>query len=644
MTVGLKIHIEPLPEGMWADGKRVDAFEAVYRRCYPQLVDLCRRSLCGRGDPEAVAQEAFVRAWSSLDRFSGARPFWPWVATIARRLCIDHRRRLERENLHLHVAAAINERDTAAPDEVLEIDEDYRSVLTALQRLKPSEQRVITLRDVNGWTYDEIARFEGVTVESIRGSLKRARASLRKSFAKVAAGAPVAVPIRSWQSLRARLWRSVGSAQRHVGLAGRADAVSQLAVGIAAAVVALGAVVPAPSTGVRGKTEDGLALSAPAVANEAALDADAQVPGTTGGSSASADGARPAPSASPTGSSPGSLLLDDGVQVPEDAVVTEITYSPSYQRDGTVFVSGTAARNCPHVTCPVLFRSHDRGASWHRLQGTGLVGGNVLLPPTYPADPRIFVAANNLLQVSTDDGASFSGIAPVGGASAISPTFPDDGRILLGQAPGWEYRDDLEAMRPSGLVTGSTALSAIPVFSPAYGDDATVFVGGTAPTVGGTQVSAVFRCVDGFCRPTPARLTGPAGPPSIAVSPDVADDGLVLAWRGRSLFRSSDTGESFEPVALPAPGVVRSVAIDRRYGIVVAVRDVAGSTVTGALLRSVDGGRTWSVLAEGPLARGVESVAVLPDGRLLAGVASTGGGGLWCSLDGGVSWSRRCGS
>ena len=71
-----------MPEGMWADGRRVEAFEEMYRRCYPRLVDLCRRALCGRGDPEAVAQEAFARAWASLDRFSGARPFWPWVATL----------------------------------------------------------------------------------------------------------------------------------------------------------------------------------------------------------------------------------------------------------------------------------------------------------------------------------------------------------------------------------------------------------------------------------------------------------------------------------------------------------------------------------------------------------------------------------
>jgi RNA polymerase sigma-70 factor (ECF subfamily) len=168
---------------MWSESSRVDAFEEMYRRCYPHLVELCRRYLFRGGDPEAVAQEAFVRAWRSLDRFSGVRPFWPWLATIARRLCVDSRRRLDRETSRLYVQAVVCGQQLPLPEERVEIDEECRSALRALDRLKPSERHVITLRELNGWSYDEIARFEGVSVESIRGSLKRARASLRRTYA-----------------------------------------------------------------------------------------------------------------------------------------------------------------------------------------------------------------------------------------------------------------------------------------------------------------------------------------------------------------------------------------------------------------------------------------------------------------------------
>ncbi|HEX2039381.1 MAG TPA: RNA polymerase sigma factor [Acidimicrobiales bacterium] len=170
---------------MWGAERKAAAFEELYRRCYRPLVDLCRRTLCGRGDAEAIAQEAFERAWTSIDRFTDTRPFWPWVATIAKRLCVDHRRRLERENAHRHIEAESCRHRATPPDETVEVWDDYRSARLALKELRPYEQRIIELRDVQGWSYDEIARLEGVTVEAIRGSLKRARASLRKSFARL---------------------------------------------------------------------------------------------------------------------------------------------------------------------------------------------------------------------------------------------------------------------------------------------------------------------------------------------------------------------------------------------------------------------------------------------------------------------------
>lgn len=180
------MHFQSLPDCMWTDEHRADTFEELYRRSYAQVVELCRRTLCGHGDPEAVAQEAFERAWISLHRFSKAKPFWPWVATIARRLCIDNRRRLERQTSNLHIEAGVCEQHASPPDELVEVEEDQRSVVLALQTLRPAEQRIVTLRDVKGWSYDEIAKYEGMTTEAIRSSLKRARASLRQSFATIA--------------------------------------------------------------------------------------------------------------------------------------------------------------------------------------------------------------------------------------------------------------------------------------------------------------------------------------------------------------------------------------------------------------------------------------------------------------------------
>lgn len=631
---------------MWADGKRVDAFEEMYRRCYPQLVDLCRRTLYGQGDPEAIAQEAFVRAWGSLDCFSGARPFWPWVATIARRLCIDHRRRLYRESAHLHVAATVDERLPVLPDEALETEEDYRSVLVAMRQLKPAEQRVITLRDLNGWSYEEIARFEGVTVESIRGSLKRARASLRRSFAKVVAGAPAGLAWRRWTGLRARVAGRTATMPAPFAEAGQSGLVAQVALAMAAAAIALGA--PASET-VRP-----LGVGSTAVVGAGGVDLEVAAPDTGSPSVPDDATAGTSDAASFSGTVPGDVhpqpaggplrgLLADGADTPEGVVFSEFAKSPSYERDGTVFAVGTAAATCPNLTCPVLFRSTDRGATWVRLPATGFTGGSILLPPTFPADPRLFVAANNVLQVSNNGGLSFASVAPVGGAAAISPTFAEDHRILLGQAPGWEYRDDLGAMYPSGTVTGSTSLFASPRFSPNYALDGTVFVGGTTPGPTGQAESAVFRCVHRSCTTTGSKLAGVIGTPELAISPRIADDHAVFAWRGDRLYKSSDDARTFAPVALPIPGYVRSVSFGDDGSVWAGVIWIEGGATVGGVLRSTDAGRTWHVVgADTALRHGVETVVALPSGRVLAALAPAGGQGLLCSDDAGATWHRRC--
>src|SRR5947207_2937859 len=178
METALEFFIERLPddEPGW-DG--AESFSYLYRRSFPPLVDYCRRQLHGSGDAEDIAQEAFSHAWASWDRYSSARPFWPWVATIARRLCIDQHRRNSTADSHRDAAVAgLAPSPNRSPDEIIELADEHRLGLRALKSLPPSQQRIIGMRDLEGWSYDDIAAFEGVTVESVRGSLRRARGAL----------------------------------------------------------------------------------------------------------------------------------------------------------------------------------------------------------------------------------------------------------------------------------------------------------------------------------------------------------------------------------------------------------------------------------------------------------------------------------
>src|SRR5438105_15769937 len=105
-----------------AGDDRHERFAELYATHFRPLVAFCRRQLGGAGDPEELAQEAFLRAWASWDRYAPTRPFWPWVSTIARRLCIDQGRR--RHRAMVRGGAPTEDVPPSEPDEaILAVDE-----------------------------------------------------------------------------------------------------------------------------------------------------------------------------------------------------------------------------------------------------------------------------------------------------------------------------------------------------------------------------------------------------------------------------------------------------------------------------------------------------------------------------------------
>src|SRR5947209_464124 len=194
------------------------------------LVAFGPRQLRAEGDAEALAQEAFLRAWASWDRYSTTRPFWPWVSTIARRLCIDHGRQQQRAR-----ARGIPTEDVAPtePDEAILALDEYAWARAALAALQPNQQRVLQLREVDRWSYDRIASHEGVSVEAVRGSLKRSRQALRAAYLRLADWTPVVVVLAAARGIGRRLSDQARRTHMAVAVGGFSDrTVNVLAVAV----------------------------------------------------------------------------------------------------------------------------------------------------------------------------------------------------------------------------------------------------------------------------------------------------------------------------------------------------------------------------------------------------------------------------
>ncbi|MBV8236595.1 MAG: sigma-70 family RNA polymerase sigma factor, partial [Acidimicrobiia bacterium] len=228
------------PESRWPGpdpdpAERADHFAELYGAHFRPLVAFCRRRLGPGGDAEGMAQEAFLRAWASWDRYAPTRPFWPWVSTIARRLCIDQGRRTRRAQGHAAVPA--EEVPPPEPDEAILALDEYEWARAALAALLPNQQRVLRLREVDRWSYDRIASYEGVTVESVRGSLKRSRQALRAAYLRLAEWNPVVVVMAAARGLARRLSNQAHRTHMAAAVSGM---LSDRAVNLVAVAVAVG--------------------------------------------------------------------------------------------------------------------------------------------------------------------------------------------------------------------------------------------------------------------------------------------------------------------------------------------------------------------------------------------------------------------
>ena len=162
------------------------AFEDLYLRYRADVKVFCSRWLPDRHTAEDVTQETFLKAFRHIGDFERGRPMWPWLATIAKRLCIDELRDTNRRDaLGRHLVHAADRGYDATSHEALARVERRRLnhvMSAALADLRPRDRKIFMLQSIKGWTHEEIAERQGMSVHAVRNVAWRARRRLRRSL------------------------------------------------------------------------------------------------------------------------------------------------------------------------------------------------------------------------------------------------------------------------------------------------------------------------------------------------------------------------------------------------------------------------------------------------------------------------------
>jgi RNA polymerase sigma-70 factor, ECF subfamily len=137
---------------------------------YPGLVARLTMVLRDRAEAEDVAQEAYLRAFRSRDRFDGANPR-AWLHTIGLRLALNEVRRRRRA-----LARLVRVSDSVDP-QPSDLD-----LWDALRGLSPQQRAALLLHLADGYALDETAAILGVPTGTAASWVSRARARLRSEL------------------------------------------------------------------------------------------------------------------------------------------------------------------------------------------------------------------------------------------------------------------------------------------------------------------------------------------------------------------------------------------------------------------------------------------------------------------------------
>ena len=166
----------------------VQAFDTLVRRYKDQLLNYVYRFVGNRTDAEDIVQETFLRVFKNKHYYKEIAKFSTWVYTIAGNLAKTELRRRKRRKI-FSVSNFVNEeRDYDIPDveknPEREVDGTIKDdiIQKAIEKLPPKFKEVILLRDVQGFSYEEISQILNIPLGTVKSRVNRGRLKLQEDL------------------------------------------------------------------------------------------------------------------------------------------------------------------------------------------------------------------------------------------------------------------------------------------------------------------------------------------------------------------------------------------------------------------------------------------------------------------------------
>ena len=167
-------------------GGDANAFETLVLEYEKNVYNIALRMTGNSEDAADMTQEAFIKAYNSLQSFRGDSKFSVWLYRIVSNVCLDF---LRSKNRRPTVSLSVEDDDgedtqldvadeSQSPELLLDRKLTRESVRRGLDSLPPDYRQIRLLREIQGLSYDEIAQALGLEVGTVKSRIFRARKRL----------------------------------------------------------------------------------------------------------------------------------------------------------------------------------------------------------------------------------------------------------------------------------------------------------------------------------------------------------------------------------------------------------------------------------------------------------------------------------
>ena len=174
------------------------AWEQIVRQHWRKVFNLAYKFVGRHDEAEDLTQDIFLKIFKALKTFDRRANFQTWLISISRNLCIDHYRsvRKERETMARDVDASELvpvSRERGPHGELEQVDLKHL-IRIALAELPPTLRQAVVLRDLQEFSYQEIADQLGLPEGTVKSRINRGRLELARQLKRLQARPPHPAP------------------------------------------------------------------------------------------------------------------------------------------------------------------------------------------------------------------------------------------------------------------------------------------------------------------------------------------------------------------------------------------------------------------------------------------------------------------